>query len=57
VLALTEPRSLLALPFQVTLLTIVISNTLLETAPDQSAEQLTRASRLYQVVCVRAPAS
>ena len=36
---------------------IHIANTLLSAAPDQSFEQLTRASRLYQVVCVKAPAS
>ena len=31
---------------------IHIAKTLLSEAPDQSPEQLTRASRLYQVVCV-----
>jgi hypothetical protein len=50
-------QSVLTLPFQVTPLTTVTSSTLLATAPDQSAAQLTRASRLYQVVCVRDPAS
>ena len=35
----------------------VTSNTLLATAPVQSAEQLTRAKRLYHVVTVNEPAS
>lgn len=36
---------------------MVTSTTLLSAAPVQSDEQETRANRLYQVVCVRAPAS
>ena len=35
----------------------VTASTLLANAPVQSAEQLTRAKRLYHVVAVKAPAS
>jgi hypothetical protein len=35
----------------------VTSSTLLVAAPVQSAEQLTRAKRLYHVVTIKAPAS
>ena len=50
-------QSVPALPFQVNELWTVAWITLLSAAPVQSLWQITLASRLYQVVCVREPAS